>query len=132
MANSPSLTFGQRMADRVTAGLGSWTFIIAQSVFLVIWLAINAAVVRPFDPFPFILLNLMLSFQAAYSAPIIMISQNRLAAIDRQIAKKDLDVSVLMQGEVENILSGLSRATALLEKIVEQEQTLQQIRGGEG
>jgi uncharacterized membrane protein len=131
MANSQNLTFGQRMADKLTRGLGSWTFLLIQSLVLVLWLILNAHAAKPFDPFPFILLNLMLSFQAAYSAPIIMISQNRLAAIDRQIAKKDLDVGVLMQKDVENIVAGLSRATVLLEKIVKQEQVLQQVRSKE-
>lgn len=129
--STQSMTFGQRLADKVTAGLGSWTFIVVQSIFIVFWVTTNTIFHRPFDPYPFILLNLMLSFQAAYSAPIIMISQNRLAAQDRYIAKKDLDVSICMQGEVERILSGLSKATNLLEEIVEKERTLQKLRGGE-
>jgi uncharacterized membrane protein len=125
------MTFGQKLADKVTAGLGSWTFIVVQSIFIVFWVTSNTLIWhRAFDPYPFILLNLMLSFQAAYSAPIIMISQNRLAAQDRYIAKKDLDVSICMQGEVERILSGLSKATTLLEEIVEKERTLQELRGG--
>ena len=110
------------MADRVTLGLGSWTFIILQSMLILLWLIMNVtAIHKPFDPFPFILLNLMLSFQAAYAAPIIMISQNRLATVDRQIAKKDLDISFTMQEEVERILASLATTTTLLQKLIEKE-----------
>ncbi len=72
------LTIGQRIADAVAATMGSWTFIIAQSVALMFWIALNVtAYVQQWDPYPFILLNLALSFQAAYAAPFIMMSQNR-------------------------------------------------------
>jgi len=77
--------FGQRVADRFAAVMGSWPFIIGQSIILVAWVVLNiAAWVQHWDPYPFILLNLMLSFQAAYAAPIIMMSQNRQEERDRQ------------------------------------------------
>jgi uncharacterized membrane protein len=81
-----TLTPGQRVADRLAIVMGSWTFMVVQSIILAAWIALNVlAWMRHWDPYPFILLNLALSFQAAYAAPIIMMSQNRLAAKDRLI-----------------------------------------------
>ncbi len=78
-------TSGERAADAVAAAMGSWRFIIIQSVIVAAWILLNiVAVVRRFDPYPFILLNLLFSTQAAYAAPIIMMSQNRQAAKDRE------------------------------------------------
>jgi uncharacterized membrane protein len=75
------LTRGQRIADTVAATIGSWTFIIIQSIILTIWILLNlVAWMEHWDPYPFILLNLALSFQAAYAAPFILISQNRQAS----------------------------------------------------
>jgi uncharacterized membrane protein len=85
------LTPGQRIADAVAATIGSWRFIIIQSIFLAAWIALNViGIIYHWDPYPFILLNLMLSFQAAYSAPFIMMSQNRQEARDRERAELDL------------------------------------------
>jgi uncharacterized membrane protein len=96
------LTFGERLADRVAATMGSWSFIIVQSVILIIWMILNVtAYVQQWDPYPFILLNLALSFQAAYAAPIIMMSQNRQAAIDRAAAEVDYGVNAKAELEIE-------------------------------
>ncbi|HJU17565.1 MAG TPA: DUF1003 domain-containing protein [Stellaceae bacterium] len=85
---TPPLGLGDRVADRLAATVGSWRFIIVQSILLGLWIAINVVGwIRAWDPYPFILLNLALSFQAAYTAPIIMMSQNRQAAIDRHNAR---------------------------------------------
>jgi len=93
---------GQRIADQVAATVGSWRFIIVQSVLLTIWIAFNVtAWVRAWDPYPFILLNLVLSFQAAYTAPILMMSQNRQAEIDRRDAAHDYEVNVKAELEIE-------------------------------
>lgn len=87
-------TPGQRAADRLAATLGSWRFIAIQSVVLAIWISLNAiGWIRHWDPYPFILLNLALSFQAAYSAPIIMMSQNRQAEKDRLAAEEDYRIN---------------------------------------
>src|SRR5438477_12651896 len=87
-AGQPQLTAGQRIADAVAATMGSWRFIIIQSVILLIWIVLNlTAYVEQWDPYPFILLNLALSFQAAYAAPFIMMSQNRQQDIDRKAAE---------------------------------------------
>ena len=98
----PAVPFGARVSDAVAAMVGSWPFIIVQSVILVAWMALNVtAYVRAWDPYPFILLNLVLSFQAAYAAPFIMMSQNRQAAIDRLEAQHDYEVNVKSELEIE-------------------------------
>lgn len=90
------------LSDAVAATMGSWRFIIIQSVLLTFWVILNVvAIVKHWDPYPFILLNLMLSFQAAYAAPIIMMSQNRQASIDRLDAKHDYEVNVKAELEIE-------------------------------
>jgi uncharacterized membrane protein len=96
------ITFGQRLADYVAAFGGSWTFIIFFAVALVVWIVINTAVliVRPFDPYPYILLNLVLSCLAAIQAPVIMMSQNRLEAKDRLRAQHDYRVNLKAELEV--------------------------------
>ena len=96
------LTMGQRVADQVAVTMGSWRFIIIQSVVLAIWIALNvAAYVARWDPYPFILLNLLLSFQAAYAAPVIMMSQNRQQDIDRREAAQDYHINVKAELEIE-------------------------------
>src|SRR5579875_3697487 len=95
------LTIGQKVADAVAANMGSWRFIIIQSIILATWIVLNTmALIHHWDPYPFILLNLMLSFQAAYAAPFIMISQNRQAEKDRLTAQNDYLTD--MKGEEEN------------------------------
>ena len=99
---TPHFTVGDRIADRVAATMGSWSFIIIQSLLLAVWILLNVtAYVRQWDPYPFILLNLALSFQAAYAAPFIMMSQNRQAAIDRAEAKTDYQVNAKAELEIE-------------------------------
>jgi len=96
------LTTGQRIADAVAATMGSWRFIIVQSIILLIWIALNlTAYVRQWDPYPFILLNLALSFQAAYAAPFIMMSQNRQQDIDRAAAASDYKINIKAELEIE-------------------------------
>jgi uncharacterized membrane protein len=100
--NATDLTIGQRIADTVAATMGSWTFIIIQSVILLVWIVLNVtAYVQQWDPYPFILLNLALSFQAAYAAPFIMMSQNRQQDIDRKAAENDFQVNIKAELEIE-------------------------------
>jgi uncharacterized membrane protein len=111
---------GQRIADWVAATVGSWPFIIIQSVILVLWMALNlTAVIEHWDPYPFILLNLVLSFQAAYAAPFIMMSQNRQAAIDRADARRDYDINIKAELEIELLHQKLDqlRETEVMELI---------------
>jgi uncharacterized membrane protein len=96
------LSFGQRIADQVAATMGSWPFIIIQTAILAVWIVLNVtAFVEKWDPYPFILLNLALSFQAAYAAPFIMMSQNRQQDIDRKEAENDHQINVKAELEIE-------------------------------
>ena len=96
------LTPGQRIADFVPATMGSWRFIVIQSALLVLWVILNiTAYVHHWDPYPFILLNLALSFQAAYAAPFIMMSQNRQQDVDRREAANDYRINVKAELEIE-------------------------------
>lgn len=88
------MTFGQRVADQVAKFGGSWTFIGIFLLFMLIWMSINASLHRPFDPYPYILLNLILSCLAALQAPVIMMSQNRQNAKDRVMASNDYEVNL--------------------------------------
>ena len=97
------LTFGQRLADRVAAVGGSWSFIIGFGVFLGAWAILNTVILaaHAFDPFPFIFLNLMLSMLAALQAPVIMMSQNRQAAKDRFEARLDYETNQRAETQIE-------------------------------
>jgi uncharacterized membrane protein len=96
------LTPGQRIADSVAATMGSWRFILIQTTLLVFWVGLNvSADVQRWDPYPFILLNLALSFQAAYAAPFIMMSQNRQQDVDRKEAAADYQVNIKAELEIE-------------------------------
>ena len=96
------LTFGQRLADQVASFGGSWTFIITFFSFILVWMIINIwfLATRPFDPFPFILLNLILSCLAAIQAPIIMMSQNRQEQKDRQRGEHDYKINLKAELEI--------------------------------
>lgn len=95
-------TFGQLVADKVAAFGGSWTFIIAFFVFITIWIGSNIFIFvnKEFDPYPFILLNLILSCIAALQAPVIMMSQNRQEEKDRERAKKDYMINLKSELEI--------------------------------
>jgi len=105
LAFEKDLTFGERVADRVATFGGSWTFILIFFGFLVLWIAVNAAFIltRPFDPFPYILLNLILSCLAAIQAPVIMMSQNRLEARDRLRSENDYQVNLKAELEIRHL-----------------------------
>jgi len=100
-------TFGQRLADHVASFGGSWRFIIIFASVLVVWILINTLLIgdKPFDPFPFILLNLVLSCLAAIQAPIIMMSQNRVEAKDRLTAENDYRVNLKAELEIRHLHS---------------------------
>ena len=101
-AKCAPLTPGQRIADTVAATMGSWRFIIIQSTILLAWIVLNiTAWINHWDPYPFILLNLALSFQAAYAAPFIMMSQNRQQDVDRTQAENDYRINVKAELEIE-------------------------------
>ena len=115
-----TLTYGQRIADAVANGMGSWAFIIGQSVFVVIWMALNVVgFIRHWDVYPFILLNLIFSTQAAYAAPIIMMAQNRQGQRDRVQAQADYDTNIEAKLEIESLQVQLTKIeTEKLDKIM--------------
>ena len=95
-------TRGQLLADLVARTVGSWRFIIFQSTAIVAWIVGNVMMAQSaWDPYPFILLNLLLSFQAAYTAPAIMMSQNRQSQLDRHHAERDYEINVKAELEIE-------------------------------
>lgn len=115
--NRKNLTFGQKASDAMTNFLGSWTFIISFVIFLCLWMLMNVFVLtQGWDPYPFILLNLVLSCLAALQAPIIMMSQNRQAERDRITAKYDYAVNRKAEREIQNMQKDLDEIKALLKK----------------
>jgi uncharacterized membrane protein len=99
-------TVGERAADRAARAIGSWRFLIAQTVVLAGWVTLNiVGWVLHWDPYPFILLNLALSFQAAYSAPVLLMSSNRQGAVDREAAERDRLVNRREEAEVEQLVN---------------------------
>jgi uncharacterized membrane protein len=112
------MTRSDQAADGFARVVGSWRFIGIQTVVLAVWVALNVmAAVHHWDPYPFILLNLVLSFQAAYAAPIIMMSQNRASELDRMVARADYAVNQHAELEVEEVLSLLHAQVAMLEEV---------------
>jgi uncharacterized membrane protein len=102
---SNKLTFGQKIADKVASFGGSWTFIISFALFIFIWISLNVfwLLNKGFDPYPFILLNLLLSCLAALQAPVIMMSQNRQEEKDRERAKKDYMINLKSELEIRTL-----------------------------
>ena len=97
------MTFGQRVADKVAQFGGSWTFIGSFLLVMLIWMIINTELQKPFDPYPFILLNLCLSCLAALQAPVIMMSQNRQSVKDRLMATHDYEVNLRAELEIQTL-----------------------------
>src|SRR2546425_1908043 len=127
------LTIGQHIADRVASFGGSWTFIIIYVSFLVAWMAFNTFVLihygrgengAQFDPYPYILLNLMLSMTAALQAPIIMMSQNRAAEKDRLAAEQDFKVNLKSELMLEELMRKSGARDAQMQEVVESVKTM--------
>jgi len=98
---------GARIADGVTGFLGSWRFLILQTILVAVWLTANAYLLsRPFDPYPFILLNLAFSTQAAYAAPLILLAGNRSAQRDRLTLEHAADETDVAEKQNERLLGG--------------------------
>jgi uncharacterized membrane protein len=109
---------GQKAADWVAGTVGSWPFIIAQTTLLVIWATLNVtAWIRHWDPYPFILMNLLLSLQAAYTAPVIMMSENRQTMMDRLEAHNDYIVNQKAEEEIRAILDHLAAQDQALSEV---------------
>lgn len=104
------MTTGERVADSFARVIGSWPFIITQTVFVALWMALNVvALINHWDPYPFILLNLLFSIQAAYAGPVIMMSQNRQSERDRLQAEADFGTNVKAECEIEEMQTSLRR-----------------------
>jgi len=115
VAARESMTFGERASDAFAATMGSWRFIIIQSVMLAFWVAFNiTAYIEHWDPYPFILLNLALSLEAAYAAPIIMMSQNRQAEKDRLAAEEDYHVNTKAEEELKSVMHHLEQQDEMM------------------
>jgi uncharacterized membrane protein len=120
---------GARVADRVTGFMGSWRFIVIQTGIVAVWLASNMILLsRPFDPFPFILLNLAFSTQAAYAAPLILLAGNRASQRDRLTLEHAATEGDLGDAQNERLLTGnteiLKQVAALEARILTMEQTI--------
>lgn len=101
--------FGQRLADAVASGMGSWRFIIIQTIIVAAWMIANVVgFIYHWDVYPYILLNLLFSTQAAYAAPIIMMAQNRQNERDRHHAEQDFKTNVEAKKEIEQLLEKLN------------------------
>jgi len=107
-------TFGEKMADAVARFGGSWSFVIAFGIVLVIYTAVNSLISKPWDPYPFILLNLFLSMLAAIQAPVIMMSQNRQDTKDRLRSELDYRVNLKAELEIEEILQRVGKLEEML------------------
>ncbi len=115
--NKPRLTVSQKTSDAVTEFVGSWGFIIYLSTFLILWVLANVLMIAyRWDPYPFILMNLFLSFLAAYQAPLILMSQNRAAERDRAMAKYDYQVNRKAEREIQNMQKDLDEIKRLIKK----------------
>jgi len=103
---------GDRIADRVASLIGSWAFIIGQTVVMAVWIVVNTlalfGVIR-FDEYPFVFLNLFMSAEAAFATPLILMSQNRSAERDREHAQHDYDVNIAAKAEIEQLMTTLAR-----------------------
>ena len=115
-----SLGFGSRLADSVAKGMGSWSFIVIQTILVILWMGLNlVGYVYHWDVYPFILLNLVFSTQAAYAAPIIMMSQNRQNDRDRVQAQADYQTNIDAKLEIEALAKKLnSLEVDKLDKII--------------
>jgi uncharacterized membrane protein len=118
--HAESLSFGQQLADKVANGMGSWSFIIIQTAIVIIWMVLNLiAYINHWDPYPFILLNLVFSTQAAYAAPVIMMAQNRQSERDREQAMADYQTNIDAKKEIEELQIRLnSIESEKLDKII--------------
>lgn len=127
------LTLGQRLADRVAAFGGSWTFIIIFGVVLAAWVLINVGLLTArnvFDPYPFIFLNLILSMLAAIQAPVIMMSQNRQSSKDRLAAAHDYEVNLKAELEIMTLHEKIDdvRMRQLETLLTQQSEQIEQLR----
>src|SRR5579884_1840181 len=105
-----SRTFGERLADAIAREIGSWRFLILQTIAVIAWVSLNLlAVIGRWDPYPFILLNLLFSVQAAYTGPVLLLSQNRQSQRDRDMTEHDFVTNQRAEKLVESLMSEIIR-----------------------
>jgi uncharacterized membrane protein len=113
-------TLGERLADRVAAVLGSWPFLITQTMLILIWVALNViGFINHWDPYPFILLNLCFSLQAAYTGPILLVAGNRQSQLDRLRLEHTAEVEEASEKMTLEILKEIERNTVATVRILE-------------
>lgn len=117
------LTLGQKAADRITQIIGSWTFLVTQSLLFLVWMVCNSKTKHPLDPYPFILLNLVLSFSAAYANSIILMAQNRQSERDRIRAEGHFLLSKKSEEQTQTILNLIQLQNDLLKELVSKNET---------
>ena len=105
------------LSDSITKFIGSWTFVIIQSVILITWIVINSSAIVSFDPYPFILLNLFLSFEAAYATPLILMSSNRSATRDRRYLVQVLEANKDITSHINDVFEQVETITKELQEI---------------
>ncbi len=126
-----SLSFGSKLADAVASGMGSWKFIIIQTIMVVLWMGLNVVgFFYHWDVYPFILLNLLFSTQAAYAAPIIMMAQNRQNERDRMHAEEDFKTNLDAKKEIEELTIKLNSIE--VEKLDKMISMLEEMKKGKG
>lgn len=112
--------FGDRVADKLTEKAGSWSFILGFSIFLILWIVLNLTILKNLDPYPFILLNLLLSCIAALQAPIIMMSQNRAAKKDSMRSKNDYKTDLKSELILEELHDKIEKIISNQNKILKE------------
>jgi len=132
------ITRGQRVADWLAKAVGSWPFIIYQSIMIIIWMTVNSYLVymganhpdyfKSWDPYPFILLNLVLSFQAAYTGPVVMMSQNRQNEKDRLAAEHDYQINKIAEEEIKVIMDHLVHQDVIMSEVISRLESLQRVK----
>lgn len=132
--DNEKVSLGDRMADSIARFAGSWRFILIFSGCLLAWIALNALLLmnRGFDPYPFILLNLILSCVAALQAPVIMMSQNRQEDKDRRRAQNDYKINLKSEIIIEDLHEKLDRLLADQQRLIEKVERLEQKNAGGG
>ena len=117
---------GQRIADRVTSFLGSWTFIVLQTVIVAVWVAGNLYLLFNFDPYPFIFLNLAFSTQAAYAAPLILLASNRASVRDRMTLEHAAMQTDVEERQNERLQTGMTDVLVHVQTVEERNLSLEQ------
>jgi uncharacterized membrane protein len=119
-AHDNQATFGERLADRIASGIGSWRFLIIQTVLVAAWVTANVWLLKhPFDPFPLILLNLLFSVQAAYTGPVLLLAGNRQSQKDRLTLEHAADEAERADRQDMEILSEIKRNTEITVRILQ-------------